>query len=1522
MTETTDWPLNSGNTRNIRRIGINSFGYGGANSHAILDAATNHVPLSKGASSEELSASRSTFLIPLSASTPSALEIQAARLASLNFDDINVVDLAFTLGTRRSKLSKRSFALAGQKTLKEDLDPENYQNTLMGTFSQLPIAFVFTGQGAQWPQMGKELIEEFPSFRSTIQDLDAVLQTLPERPSWTLQQAILEPKETSQISHVTRSQPVCTAIQIAYVRLLAQWGIKPEGVIGHSSGEIGAAYASGRLTCAQAIIVAYYRGYVVGKSTVKTPGAMMAAGLGKTDADTEIEDLGLNGIIKVACVNSPESVTISGDETGIDTMLAELNKRGVFARKLNTNGRAYHSHHMTSVGQEYQDLLEKNLGHASTQGNHTSVTWVSSVYAEPITGKVLPSYWRKNLESPVLFSDALERLVKGSKLHLVELGPHSAMEQPIKQTCAKLKLNDKSYHYSSVLSRGKHGVHCALKLMGTLFLHGHDISFAKVNRVEMAATSTATESQGVLMQSLPPYPWTYEGTTLFDEPRASKELKARKYLHHDLLGVKTYGGDGLTTSWRNTIRVKDIEWIQDHKLGQDIVFPGAGYIAMAIEAICQVKEQTKADAPSLALRHINIFKAFPLSSDTSSRGTETFTTLRPMKISGTTNSAKWYDFEIMSHENEKSSVHCTGQISLESESIKSKLSSEKIDLEESATRNWYAKFSKVGLNFGPTFQTLKKIETHRKRQITHARTTVQYLQGGGEGADNQSDYIIHPLTIDSLLQSALVASTAGVINDLTCKVPTSIESARFQAPSNPTKDSVWLVDAISEATGFGSIKIAAELHNTQGEVFAQIDNCSATAFQGAGEVETAEDRHPMIKILWKPDISKITSKNIPNFSEYLSTITTNPSMDNVPVNARKLAAIVDLLAHKKPRLSILELGTPSPDFTKHVLDILRADTPYQRYASYSRGYVSEFDQLVVEEMGLIDSVTDNFDKAEVETGNRYDLIIFPNSQVAEEIVSKRLELLNSLFTAQGAVLGLLPLDAAGVADHPGFASIEVPMNESSERIILGRHYAQYREGPQPYGLVLVERSGNDAFNALLAQRASDHFGRQVERVSLDKLTPSNIGPKTTVITTIELSTPILDTLSVSEMTSVKVITDNATNIVWIAGGGYFDGLRPHFALVGGFARALMLEQPTMRFFTFDIDEPEVGLEASVDNIIATIEDSHTPDVLDFEVIQKKGVAHTSRFLPEESMNETFRQKQGNQAVVKPLDQTKPSHLTITTIGQFDTLAFQQEVPSSDDLPVDFVEVDVKSVGLNAKDVFVYSGKVDTRGATSSLECAGVITRVGSGVWNLKAGDRVVVMAPGHFATVESFPEWACEKLREDEDFNVVSTLPLVFATAIYGLCDRARLRHGETVLIHSGAGGVGMAAIQIAQLNGAEIFTTVSTEEKKDYLVSTFGIKRENIFNSRDSSFLSGVLAATKGRGVDVVLNSLLGDLLHDSWKACARFGRFVEIGKRDLTDAGLLDMQNFKRNVTFTAFDVSELCDVNDRYLSSIWER
>ena len=1229
-----------------------------------------------------LSLSRPTFLVPLSANTLTALETQASDLVAANLDHVNVVDLAHTLSTRRSRLAKRGYSLVGHKTLKDDLHPDCFRVNASGNYSPLPIAFVFTGQGAQWPQMGKQLIEEFPSFRSSIYELDAALQKLPERPSWTLQQAILEPAQSSRISHVTQSQPVCTAVQVALIQLLARWGIRPEGgVIGHSSGEIAAAFAAGLLTPEQAIIVAYYRGYVVGKSNNPTRGAMMAAGLSKETADLEIQSLGLEASIRVACVNSPESVTISGDESGIDALQAELKGRGLFARKLNTDGRAYHSHHMSLIGREYQDLLERTFKGLPATGNLPTTRWISSVYGEEVTGKILPSYWRKNLESPVLFSDALEGLLKDSKLHLVELGPHSALQLPIKQTRIKLNLSEDDVHYSSALVREKDSTRCVLSLMGDLFLHGHDISFAKVNYVETSLPGTKSpHAQGKFVKDLPPYPWHYD-SVLWSEGRQSRELRNRTHGYHDLLGTQTIGGDGHTTTWRNIVRVKDIPWVEGHKLGNDIVMPGAAYLAMAVEGVCQVTGTVKADKPSFSLRHVNIMKALQMSADSNSTGVEIFTTLSPMQISGTSSSDRWFEFKVMSYEEKGPATHATGMICLDNDPINSKLSSRPQDLEALATRNWYDRFIKVGLNFGPTFQTLEKIETHQGKKKMHVRSTIPYLQGGGEGINKESDYIMHPITIDTMFQSAIIASSAGVLKDLNCKVPTTIEFARFKVPSSV--DGSWTVDAVSKPTGFGSISVSAEVHDNLGQVCAQLDNAGLIPFQGAWQEEAIEERQPMLRVHWKPDILKLRPDNKESFLAALESSIATLANDSMSPYVQNLVATIDLLAHKNPRLRILELGSPATEVTRHLLTNLCCGKAFQRFSSYSRGILSDTDELLVENINSIDNLSDTLDKAKSQTGTEFDLVIFTTLESSEEYLLKRFESTKAVLGSQGILTGLLPHQSASNVGSTDFKTISLAMKDGMDIVLATKLSDSPEKKAKEQDIIVVERAGTEAFVDAFIPKLAERFGH-VERVALEKLSSYPLMPKTTVISTVELAKPILSTLTDFEMLSVKTMTDNAANLIWLTGGGSFKGRDPDFALVSGLARSLILEQPSLRFFTFDIDDWETNLAATCRNLLQVVEEAQTITELDFEMVQHEGVVHVSRFVADDTMNQTFRQKQGDQAMLKPLEQTGPLRLTIEKLGQFDTLAFKEDIPGSEELQADFVEVEVKAVGLNAK----------------------------------------------------------------------------------------------------------------------------------------------------------------------------------------------------------------------------------------------
>lgn len=192
VTDVTPWPQDrQGHGKRVRRAGVNSFGYGGANAHAILEAAETHVPegymrRSKVAAADDLSSRTKTIMLPFSASNLAALEKRVSDLRRLDLANTSITDLAHTLAAKRSRLSTRGYVLTDQDML-DKIAPEDLRTCQEGkAYTKLPLAFVFTGQGAQWPEMGRELMDEFDAFRQAIEEMDDTLQRLPHPPAWTL----------------------------------------------------------------------------------------------------------------------------------------------------------------------------------------------------------------------------------------------------------------------------------------------------------------------------------------------------------------------------------------------------------------------------------------------------------------------------------------------------------------------------------------------------------------------------------------------------------------------------------------------------------------------------------------------------------------------------------------------------------------------------------------------------------------------------------------------------------------------------------------------------------------------------------------------------------------------------------------------------------------------------------------------------------------------------------------------------------------------------------------------------------------------------------------------------------------------------------------------------------------------------------------------------------------------------------------------------------------------------------------
>jgi acyl transferase domain-containing protein len=320
------------------------------------------------------------------------------------------------------------------------------------------------------------------------------------------------------------------------------------------------------------------------------------------------------------------------------------------------------------------------------------------------------------------------------------------------------------------------------------------------------------------------------------------------------------------------LKVADVPWLGDHKLEETVVFPRAGYIAMAIEAVSQVSGKSAADAPSFSLRHIQILKALVLSADKNDAGTEIFTSVSPMAISGTTKSKTWWEYEITSFKDGVSIIHSAGNISIgeTKDTLKGSILPAEVDLETLTIRNWYGQFIKVGLNFGPAFTSIQEVATPRSKTGRHAVAKTKLLQGGGEGKEAESKYIIHHITIDALLQSGIIASTLGIIKELGPNVTVSIEEANFQTPKSAAypQQLNWFIDASAQKVGFATSLIAAALHDGQGQVCATLKNAHAAGYQGGAKVEEEEDREPMLRVLWKPDVSILSNKG---FADYLES---------------------------------------------------------------------------------------------------------------------------------------------------------------------------------------------------------------------------------------------------------------------------------------------------------------------------------------------------------------------------------------------------------------------------------------------------------------------------------------------------------------------------------------------------------------------------------------------------------------------------------------------------------------------------
>lgn len=256
----------------------------------------------------------------------------------------------------------------------------------------------------------------------------------------------------------------------------------------------------------------------------------------------------------------------------------------------------------------------------------------------------------------------------------------------MKQSRTKLGISEDDMPYSAAIIRNKDSVESILGLAGRLYLHGNSVAFEKINELSMNKGSLTKYNYKVLYD-LSTYRWIYEDSPLWNECHASSEFRLRSHHRHELLGSGVPAGNGLEMSWRNILQVEDVSWLQGHQLEETVVFPGAGYVAMAIEALLQATGGFSPDKPKVVVQNFNILSVLALSKESTAQ-VELSSTLRPTPITYASNSNEWWEFTTISFSNSVSTTHATGTLRTNSQSryMSLKYQMPSSELEPTATR--------------------------------------------------------------------------------------------------------------------------------------------------------------------------------------------------------------------------------------------------------------------------------------------------------------------------------------------------------------------------------------------------------------------------------------------------------------------------------------------------------------------------------------------------------------------------------------------------------------------------------------------------------------------------------------------------------------------------------------------------------------------------------------------------------------------------------------------------------------------
>ncbi|KAL5344841.1 hypothetical protein ACLOAV_010238 [Pseudogymnoascus australis] len=1548
--ETMKWP-----TSGLRRASVNGFGFGGSNAHVILDDAYHYL-MSRNLQGrhctveDDLRKENGDAALMQEAERADSKDLPDYRLLTFSMQDQNGLkrlsrsvgeylstdsvkgqqkpnldDFAYTLANRRSQFSFRSFAVS--QTI-EELTEHEFKSIASTQQKRLRqpenLIFVFTGQGAQWALMGRELLAN-PVFNASVQRSQQYLDEIGCK--WNAEEILQDPGPRINIAE--HCQPICTVLQVALVQMLGDWGIRPAAVVGHSSGEIAAAYAAGGISHKDAIRIAYMRGYycslIQGRLKEKR-GSMLAAGLTAEEAHEYLEQVA-EGSVVVGCVNSPTSVTLSGDLEGITALEERIKSDGKFARKLRVE-IAYHSPHMLAVAEDF--LI--SLGKIDTATSF-KVPMFSSLTTKRLEwpSDLDASYWVNSMSSSVRFSEAVESLLDHTNAETIgsrkarvnwsaalEIGPHEALKGPFNQ-CLTAFDGYKSSNmipYTSMVKRGEPASKSAREAAGLLWTLGYPVDIMKVNGYTKETTHEYTS-----LTSLPPYPWQHS-RGFWHEPVASASARMQSHPRTDLLGIAVDNQNAHEPRWRNYLSLAENPWIRDHAITGTILYPGAGMMIMAIEAALQLAEDERQAVSGIELHDVHFDRGLVIPD--TDEAVETSLSLKPHETLDS-----WFYWTSIPFDDD--AMHWKSEKQRFESVIKS--AGQMID-----PPSFYTQLESIGMGYGPAFANLTSAAFVEGDNIAHGTIAIPDTRAVMPH-QYEFPHLIHPATLDAFFHLLFVALFEGEAMG-EASIPMTLEKlfVSTEQPAGPGSEFVALATAskINDRDSTGSIVASDGALSGPKVIMSNVAlrkvSSPAAASSGSASSQASSIPKRVAQLQWKEDIDLLSRAAAENL---IMRESVSARFEGLRPATAQAAVWLERECHKNANLKVLAIVD---NRSSHAI----VDTLSIFGLSYD--HAPRFDKCVVASAtkDLLGPLANNAKlqglpiqlefinlentNSEQQSQERalFDVVLIGTETGDERIM----EHITRCIAPDGKVLAVGSTNRQVIAGSDGksevgggvwpnthFDKVLAHSTPGTEQLVISTRSSK-SQALNPTVVYVVERPDISAELITLKQNLAEMLSSKGITLESKLLTEVDTISGQTIICLLEAEKPLVINWTSEEFEQFRKLVYSQSYIMWVTRGGIL-GCHDNsvqFAPTTGLLRTIRVEVEKVVMPHIDISPLTNLAEPSTSRmLIDAFEATSKPKLTngkenDMELVESNGIFFIPRAVTNDAFDEELNYYSDSPVPIPGRLSELQSPLVLVKNNSAGTSTEPYWAESSDAIkPLGECEVEVKTVHLALSSVDHDSG-TDIWQSSAARAASGIITRVGEDVTDFTAGDEIFfpILEGNSFKTRVRQHQKLVSKVQKSLSSQEAASIPTIFLTAYYCLADVARVIAGQRVLIHLVASGEREASVQIALALGAEVFVTTTGRVGKSVLVDCYKISEDRIFDSSSTALKENLTAATKGKGFNIIISNHHGATLRQASLCLAELGHFVDTSR--VVQVSVLSSELFRRNARFTTVNMQRL--------------